>query len=68
MTIDLCNGEEDRITKVKIKDKLGAFQDLNDEGIYMVAMNTYLANGGDGYQMIKGKIFIETKKLQEVDR
>ena len=63
MTIDLCNDEEDRITKVQIKDKFGDFQDLNDEGIYNVAMPSYLANGGDGYQMIEGKIFRETKKI-----
>jgi len=52
MTIDLCKNEES-ITKLQVKNDFGEYEDLNDTRIYNVTMPTYLANGGDGYKIIK---------------
>ena len=59
MTVDLCRNEGNRLTKVQVKDNFGNFKNLNDTKIYKVTTNTYLADGGSGYTMVKGKIFIE---------
>ena len=59
MTIDLCRNEGNRLTKVQVKDNFGNFKNLNDTKIYKVTTNTYLADGGSGSTMVKGKIFIE---------
>ena len=61
MTIDLCKNEES-ITKLQVKNDFGEYEDLNDTRIYNVTMPTYLATGGDGYEIIKGKILIEPIK------
>ena len=59
MTIDLCKNEENRLLEVQVKNNFGNFEDLNDTKIYNVTVNTYLADGRGGYEMIKGKIFID---------
>jgi len=53
LTLDHCkNPEETRITKLQVKHN-NNYEDLQDSKIYKVAMNTYLANGGDNYTEIK---------------
>ena len=63
MTIDRCTGEDNEITKIQVRNNLGNFEDLDDSRNYNVTMNSYLANGGDGFKMIKGNICSENTNL-----
>ena len=55
MTINRCKNIGNRITTLKVVNQFGRFEDLKDAKIYNVTTNSFLANGGDGYSMIKGK-------------
>ena len=51
MTIDLSRPEKHRITELKVNTG-STFEDIDDEKIYKIATVNYLANGGDGYDVI----------------
>ncbi len=42
-----------RIVRVEVRQKDGSFQPLNLQKIYTVAVNSFLAAGGDGYIMLQ---------------
>jgi 2',3'-cyclic-nucleotide 2'-phosphodiesterase (5'-nucleotidase family) len=42
-----------RIVNIEVLQKEGRYQPLDSERVYTVALNSFLANGGDGYVMLK---------------
>jgi 2',3'-cyclic-nucleotide 2'-phosphodiesterase (5'-nucleotidase family) len=42
-----------RIVNIEVLQKEGRYQPLDSERVYTVAVNSYLASGGDGYVMLK---------------
>ena len=42
-----------RIVNMEVLQKEGRYQPLDSERVYAVAVNSFLANGGDGYVMLK---------------
>jgi len=43
----------ERIAKAEVEQQDGSFQPLSSENVYTVAVNGFLASGGDGYFMFK---------------
>lgn len=52
-----------RLLKVEIRNRKGKWQKVNPEKSYRVATLKFLADGGDGYTMLKGLSWLESKIL-----
>ncbi|MEG0733275.1 MAG: 5'-nucleotidase, partial [Vagococcus sp.] len=57
-----------RVTKIEIKDKAGKFIEVprKDDVTYNMVTNDFLAAGGDGYEMLKGKPVEQGPSMDEV--
>ena len=53
----------DLLLKVEIRNRKGNWQKVNPEKSYRVATLKFLADGGDGYTMLKGLSWLESKIL-----
>ncbi|WP_147822480.1 bifunctional metallophosphatase/5'-nucleotidase [Salidesulfovibrio onnuriiensis] len=51
-TVDMNRPEGSRVTSVEV-NKDGAWQPLKDDAAYRVVTNAYIAEGGDGYEVLK---------------
>lgn len=52
-TVDLSRPEGGRIVSVEVGSAKTGWTPLKEEASYLVATNSYLAGGGDGYQVLK---------------
>ena len=71
MTIDRCRPKGARIMKLQIKSNSGQYENLDESKTYKVSTVKFVANGGDGYTMIKNERIkyeegdLDTDVLQE---
>ncbi|MBW2062097.1 MAG: 5'-nucleotidase C-terminal domain-containing protein [Deltaproteobacteria bacterium] len=50
---DMTRPQGERIVSVEIKNEKGKWKPLNDTTAYLIVTNSYLANGGDGYHVLR---------------
>lgn len=62
-TFDSRKEPGNRLLKVEIRNRKGKWQKVNPEKSYRVATLKFLADGGDGYTMLKGLSWLESKIL-----
>jgi 5'-nucleotidase len=52
-TADMSQSSGHRITHVELKNNFGQWETLDENDDYLVGTNSYLAAGGDGYEVLK---------------
>lgn len=66
VTLNVSAAAGSRIQKLEIKNKDGSFSLASDTAVYSIAINDYLASGGDGYPIL-GSLPIDLYCDTEVD-
>lgn len=62
-TFDSRKGPGSRLVKAEIRDAKGAWRTVKAQDTYRIATTMFMAEGGDGYTMLKGLSWLESPLL-----